>query len=161
MSHSVVARVESMALRTAGALGLEVVDIQFVRAGGRQILRVLIDKPGGVGIDDCERFSEPFSRALDEADPIPEQYYLEVSSPGLDRPIKTEQDFRRFSGSAVDVALSEPMEGRRKVHATLVGIDGETIILGTAGKEWRIPRGMVRSVRLSPDDDLGGGGTRR
>lgn len=161
MSRSIVGLVEPMARQIGRNLGLDIVDVQFVKAGGRQLLRVLIDKPGGVGLDDCQRFSEPFSRALDEADPIPDHYYLEVSSPGPDRPLKTDLDFERFAGSAVDVSLAQPIEGRRKLHGILVGLEGDSIIVQTTQQQLRIPRGTVRWVRLSPDDDLGGGGTRK
>lgn len=150
-----------MAQKLGSALGMEIVDVQYVRAGGQRILRILIDKPGGIGIDDCERFSGPFSDALDEVDPIPEQYYLEVSSPGPDRPLKREEDFDRFRGMAVEIQLTQAIEGRRSICGTLGGMRNASVVVQEGDREWLVPFGMIRRAKLDSREPGGRGGTFR
>jgi ribosome maturation factor RimP len=92
-------------------MGLEVLEVVFVKEGAEWYLRVYIDKRGGVRIEDCEQLSKEFSDILDEEDIINRAYNLEVSSPGLDRPLKTEADFRRYQGTLVDISL---LPGRKE-----------------------------------------------
>src|SRR5262245_6074444 len=101
--------IRGLAAEAAGALGLEVVEATFHRSPGGGTLRVTIDRPGpsGVGIDDCQRFSGALERLLDERDPIEASYVLEVSSPGLDRPIQTDDDVRRNTGRRLEVEVRE------------------------------------------------------
>lgn len=145
---SVAAVVENLSATVIKELGLELVDVEFVKEGGRWILRVYIDKPGGVDHSDCEAFSKRLDVLLDEEDPIPQSYYLEVSSPGIERPLKKPGDFRRFSGHMVNVTTFAPVEGRKKFTGRLEGVEGNTIILEEEAGKTSIPLDRVASARL-------------
>ena len=92
-------------------MGLELVEVMYVRQGPRSLVRVLIDKPGGVSVTDCEQAHKALGPALDVADPVPHAYMLEVSSPGLDRPFKRLQDYQRAIGKEVNLKLRQPLNG--------------------------------------------------
>lgn len=100
-------------------MGLYLVDAQFKKEAGKQYLRLFIDKDGGVGIDDCEAFSRAFETAIDEADPIDAEYILEVSSPGVDRKLKTEREFSHYIGREVDVKLFKAEDGKKEFTGIL------------------------------------------
>lgn len=100
----------------------ELVDVEFKKEGPHRYLRVFIDKEGGITLDDCQKVSEALSDRLDEVDPIEENYFLEVSSPGLDRPLKKDADFERFKGELVEVKLYEPLNGQKVIEGELVGL---------------------------------------
>ena len=102
--------------------GLELVDLEFVKEGVNWYLRVYIDKDGGVSIDDCELVSRALEEKLDAADPIEQAYILEVSSPGLDRPLKKEADFQKFQGEIIDVKLYKPLNGSKQYQGKLLGL---------------------------------------
>ena len=114
MSQNVAEKVRELAIPLAADLGYEVIDVTFAREGADWRLRVVIDKRGGVGVDDCERMSKAISPALDDENVINRAYILEVSSPGLDRPLKTDADFRRYEGESVDITA---LPGRLKAGA--------------------------------------------
>jgi len=165
---SVVDAIRGLAAEAAQALGLEVVEASFHRSPGGGALRVTIDRPGppGVGIDDCQRFSGAFERLLDERDPIEESYVLEVSSPGLDRPIQTDDDVRRNTGRRVEVELREPVEGSRSFRGVLQGLRGDALLLRPdGGPEIELPRPLVMRARqemeLRPHEKRGKGRGRR
>ena len=105
-------------------LGYELVLLEFSPHKGAASLRLFIDAPGGVGLADCERVSREVAAKLDVEDPIPQSYQLEVSSPGLDRPLSRARDFARFTGSEVRLQLKEPVQGRRRFRGRLMGIEG-------------------------------------
>jgi ribosome maturation factor RimP len=107
--QSVVDRVQSLISPILWALGLELVEVQCVGQGARTVVRVLIDKPGGVTVTDCEQAHKALGPALDVADPFPHAYTLEVSSPGLDRPFKRLQDYQRAIGKEISVKLRQPL----------------------------------------------------
>lgn len=119
--------VRALAEPIAAAAGCEVVDVEFVREGADWYLRVFIDKPGGVMIDDCEAVSRPLSEKLDENDPIPQAYMLEVSSPGLERPFKTSRDFEKAMGEKVVAKFYKPVNGSKQLEGVLRGFDGATV----------------------------------
>lgn len=100
----------------------ELVDVTFVHEHGQWVLRFFLDKQGGITLDDCAKISEHLSRNLDAADAIPQSYSLEVSSPGLNRPLKKEADFQRFIGQKVNVTLFAPLNGRRHFKGILKGV---------------------------------------
>lgn len=107
----------------------ELVDVEYKKEGNNWYLRVYIDKEGGVNLDDCQIISEYLSEKLDEVDPIENSYILEVSSPGIDRPLKTPRDFEKFKGSLVEVSLYQPIDKKKKYEGELVGlIDGKVVI---------------------------------
>lgn len=99
--------------------GITLVDVEYVREKD-WYLRIFIDKPDGIEIDDCQFVSEKVAEILDEKDPIKEKYYLEVSSPGIDRPLKKENDFRANYGKKVDVQLFAPLEGNKELTGVLL-----------------------------------------
>lgn len=132
-------------------LGYELVGIEYHPQGRRSLLRVYIDTPDGVSVDDCERASRQISSALDVDDPIPGQYMLEVSSPGLDRPLFTEEHFRRFSGNRVKLRISPPLEGRRNFSGVLLGVRDDAVVMVQDGEEVAIPMHHIEQARLVPD----------
>lgn len=126
--------------KVAETLGVSVVDAEFKKEDGRQILRIFIDKVGGVGINDCEEFSRVFSDEIDKDDPIETEYLLEVSSPGVERKLKTEREFLHYVGTLVDVKLFAQVNGKKEFTGTIKSYedgrisfecDGETITINT------------------------------
>ena len=111
------------------AEGMELVDLEYRREGPRWMLRLFIDKGGGVTIDDCVRISREVGDLLDVKDVIPQAYVLEVSSPGLNRRIRKKEDFSRFVGERVQLWLVSPKDGRRKIVGDLVGVEGEEVVV--------------------------------
>ena len=109
----------------------ELVDIEFKKEGPHRFLRIYIDKPGGISLDDCQLVSQGVSEKLDEVDPIEENYFLEVSSPGLDRPLKKESDFKKYIGELVEVKLYEPIQGLKLIEGELVDFINDTIIINS------------------------------
>jgi ribosome maturation factor RimP len=133
-------------------MGYELVGVElFQRGGGAHTLRVYIDHPRGITLDDCEAVSHQLSGVLDVEDPIPGNYDLEVSSPGLDRPLVFPEHFERFAGRRVKVRLAEKIEGRRNLDGVLVGAGAGVIRLQVAEREWEIPLVTVESARLVPE----------
>ena len=124
--------------------GVELVDVEYVKEKD-WYLRVFIDKPEGIGIEDCQALSEKLETRLDEQDVVPEAYMLEVSSPGLDRVLKKPRDFQREKGKAVEVSLYEPIDGEKRIVGTLESFDGEALILEGRSP---IPKGKIAQVRL-------------
>lgn len=126
--------------------GCELVELVYRRGGGRWVLRVDIDRPGtaGVGIEDCQRVSRALEEVLDERDLIQGSYHLEVSSPGIDRPIRTADDVRRNAGRPVTVRFAGEDGGDRTVEGTLRGLeDGELVVVEDGGGEVRIPMDRI------------------
>lgn len=128
--------------------GGELVDMQWRREGHRWMLRLFLDKPAGLTLDDCEYFSNRVGALLDEKDCISESYVLEVSSPGLDRVIKKDKDFARFSGKPVKLKLKLPENGQRRFAGVLQGLEeGKVAVqVGAELKKW--PREGIEEVRL-------------
>ena len=135
---------------TVAGLGYELSDLE-VKLGGRHgVLRVFIDKPDGVGLDDCEKVSLAVSALLDVEDPLPGQYDLEVSSPGLDRKLTKIEPFQRFKGEVVKVQMRFPVEGRRRFRGTLVSSDEENIVVEVDGESHSLPVATIDTARLVP-----------
>lgn len=128
-TQSVVDRVQEVILPILWALGLELVEVVCVGQGPRSVVRVLIDKPGGVTVTDCEQAHKALGPALDVADPFPHAYTLEVSSPGLDRPFKRLQDYQRAIGKEVSLKLRQPLNGQWRVIGRLVEADEQAVSL--------------------------------
>ena len=130
--------------------GYELVEIEFSPASQRALLRVYIDRTDGehVTLDDCERASAAISAVLDAADPIERAYQLEVSSPGFDRPLRTQAHFERFVGSEAKVELDTPVEGRKRFRGRLVAAEGDQLVMEVDGREWRLPLGRIHKARL-------------
>jgi ribosome maturation factor RimP len=130
--------------------GFELVDVELKRVAGGQLVRLYVDKPGGIGLDDLQSVSEEVSAILDAEDPIEGRYTLEVSSPGLDRPLRSEEDYRRFAGRLARLASYEPLEGRRHWTGRIVSCeDGVvTLELERGQGEARVPLVKVSHGRL-------------
>lgn len=129
------------------ALGYELVGVELSRG----LLRVYIDHAEGIGVDDCQAVSYQVSGVLDVEDPISGQYSLEVSSPGLDRPLFKAGDFTRFAGEQVAVKLTAPFEGRRKYKGLLVGLIDEQVIVNAEGQEFSFPLDQIDQAKLVPN----------
>ena len=131
MEHpqQIAERVKAIAAPIVWALGLELVEVACSGQGGRTVLRVFIDKPGGVSLNDCEQVHLSLGTALDVEDPIPHAYTLEVSSPGLDRPFRKREDYSRSVGKQVCVKLRQPHEGQWRVVGRLVEVEEPGVTL--------------------------------
>ena len=152
MAHKAIEEaVEALLEPILDADGIELVDVEYVRERN-WILRIFIDKEGGVDLADCQSISEKAGEILDEKDIIPDNYMLEVSSPGLDRVLKKDKDFRRYAGSDVDVKLFAPLEeaGGKAFTAHLEGLTEEGALALTldGGKEIALHRDKISQVRL-------------
>ncbi|TXK81969.1 ribosome maturation factor RimP [Paenibacillus sp. N3.4] len=129
--------------------GFELVDIEYVKEGSNWFLRVYADKEGGIDIDDCSRISEYLSTQLDEKDPIVEAYFLEVSSPGAERPLKKPQDYHKAVNSHVFVTTYEPIDGSKEFEGLLLSFDDEELVIEIGKKNKTIPITKVASARLA------------
>ncbi|HEY8530881.1 MAG TPA: ribosome maturation factor RimP [Limnochorda sp.] len=146
--EDIEAQVEALAEPIAAACGVELVDVAYLSENGRWILRVSIDREGGVTLDDCQRVSEILSDELDRVDPIPGSYSLEVSSPGLERPLKKPREFERFQGRLVRVRAYAPVEGSRTWEGRLIGLIDNDVVVETARGQVRIPLDKVAKAHL-------------
>ena len=133
-----------------GALGFELVDVEYTRAGGHNVLRLYIDHPDGITVDHCAAVSRQVSAVLDVEDPIPEAYMLEVSSPGLDRPLVKREDFERYAGETIKVRMHEAVDGRKNFKGTLVGLEGDAVLVDVDQERYRLPMARIERARLVP-----------
>lgn len=132
-------------------MGCELVAIEYFPHGNGQTLRIYIDKDSGVTVEDCERVSRQVSSVLDVEDPINGHYMLEVSSPGLDRPLTDMQDFERFSGHEVKLRMTMPVNGQRNFKGLLQGLRSGQVLLEVDGKEVLLPFDGIDKARLVPE----------
>lgn len=129
---------------------LELADLEFVKEGPNWYLRVYIDKEGGVTIEDCETVSRVLEKKLDEKDPIEQAYILEVSSPGIDRPLKKPEHFQKYIGEVIDIKLYKPLDGKKEYQGELKQFDNGVItIIQEDGKEMQFVQKETASVRLA------------
>jgi ribosome maturation factor RimP len=136
---------------TVERLGYELADLE-VRLGAKSgLVRLFIDKPEGIGLEDCEKVSRAVSALLDVEDPVPGNYRLEVSSPGLDRKLRKVEHFQRFIDEVVKVKLRFPLEGRRRFRGKLLSADDENIVVEVDGESYSIALATIDTVRLVPD----------
>ncbi|EOD00619.1 ribosome maturation factor RimP [Caldisalinibacter kiritimatiensis] len=134
----------------AEELRFELVDVEFVKEGPHKYLRIYIDKPGGISIEDCQEVSERVSLKLDEIDPIEEQYFLEVSSPGLDRPLKSDEDLESNLHNDVEVSLYKSLNGKKRLIGELIGFnDDEIEIDEEENGKVKIPRNIISRINLA------------
>ena len=149
-------QIRAIAERVARSHGLEIWDIVSRRETTGQIVRVFIDRPGpaasaeeSVSIEDCEQVSREIGTILDVEDPLPFAYTLEVSSPGLDRPLRGEQDYRRFAGRLAKIVLSEAVDNQTAFEGRLRGVEDRTVLLeGPKGRMHRLPLQLITRARL-------------
>jgi ribosome maturation factor RimP len=143
--------VNAVAERVTASRGFELVDVEAKRDRDGFLVRLYVDKEGGVSLDDLQAVSEEVSAILDAEDPVESPYTLEVSSPGLDRPLKREEDYRRFSGRLARLSSYEPIDGRRHWTGRLLGLEDGVVAVrleGEGGAECRIPLAKVAHARL-------------
>ncbi|HZG71492.1 MAG TPA: ribosome maturation factor RimP [Chondromyces sp.] len=149
----VIETVENLTVPITEELNLELVDIEYVKEGKNWFLRVYIDKDTGVDIEECGIVSERLSEKLDELDPIPHNYFLEVSSPGAERPLKKTRDFERAVGKRVHVKTYEPIDGEKTFEGTLLSFENDQltieIMIKTRKKQVMIPMEKVAKARLA------------
>lgn len=132
-------------------LGYELVDLDYAPGRTQALVRLYIDRPEGVGIEDCERVSHEVSALLDVNDPVPTAYTLEVSSPGLDRVLRRPEHFERFVGQRVWVELVAPRDGRRRYTGTLVAANAAGVELNVGGVAVALPHVEIGRARLAPE----------
>jgi ribosome maturation factor RimP len=120
---STIETIREIASRVTGSRGFELVDIELKKVAGGYVVRLFVDKDGGIGLDDLQTVSEEVSAILDVEDPLPSTYTLEVSSPGLDRALKSEADYRRFAGRLAKVSSYELVDGRRHWLGRIVSVE--------------------------------------
>jgi ribosome maturation factor RimP len=158
-------RIRAIAERVARSYGLEIFDVQFRRESSGWVVRIFVDLPeavnapaadgspglgqAGVSVEDCAHVSRDVGTILDVEGVVEHRYTLEVSSPGLDRPLRHAGDYRRFAGCLAQVVVSEAIDGQRHFRGRLEGLDGEMVVLVTqAGKRHGIPLGVIARARL-------------
>jgi len=144
---------EALVAPVVEASGLELVEVTFRREAGRKVLRVVVDREGGVDIDTISATAEQVSRRLDLEGFAPGPYALEVSSPGIERPLRRPVDFRRRVGDRVKVRTVSPIEGARNHAGALISADAEAIVIATDGGELRVPYEEIASARTVADWD--------
>ncbi|WP_141433452.1 ribosome maturation factor RimP [Bacillus sp. 03113] len=149
----VVETVEQLVLPILDEMQLELVDIEYVKEGREWFLRVFIDKDNGVDIEDCGIVSEKLSGKLDELDPISHNYFLEVSSPGAERPLKKSKDFEKAIGKNVFIKTFEPLDGEKSFEGILTQFDGQFVSIEvkikTRKKNVEIPYEKIANARLA------------
>src|SRR5215470_11015447 len=148
MNSKLADTLRAVALPPIEGAGYELVDLIWVREPAGWVLRILIDAPGGIGHADCERVSRELSAVLDVNDVIPHAYTLEVSSPGLNRPLRTADHFRRFVGQKARVRLHQGLSGRRNFAGTIVSADAEHVTLDVDGTPFTLPVADVDRANL-------------
>ncbi|WP_018250157.1 ribosome maturation factor RimP [Orenia marismortui] len=141
--------VEELAKPIIEEKGLELVDVEYKKEGENWVLRVFIDQEDGVSLENCQEISRMLSEQLDIDDPIANSYLLEVSSPGIDRPLKTEKDYKRFSGRLIDISTYAPINGQRKLTGELLGLKDDNIEIRIDGDEILVPLDKVSQTRLA------------
>lgn len=134
--------------------GAELVDLEIAGSRQRPVVRVFVDRPGGIGVDDCARLSRLVENELETAEAVPETYVLEVSSPGIDRPLRERRHYERYVGRDIEVRLYAPRDGRRRFVGTLEAVtdtgDGafEIALVGSEGEGWTFAEGEIARARL-------------
>ena len=152
----ILEQVRRTAARVASSYGLEIFDVQFRREAHGMVLRVLIDRPGAaataeesVSVDDCANVSRDFSAILDVEDVVPTAYTLEVSSPGLDRPLRRADDYRRFAGRRAKIVMREKVDGQGFFKGRLGGIDGTDVLIEAEDRQThRVALGLITRANL-------------
>ena len=132
------------------ALGYEFWGLEYLTHGRQAVLRVFIDSPNGIGVEDCAKVSRQLSAVLDVEDPITIEYTLEVSSPGMDRPLFTLEQYQRYVGENVKIRLRSPFEGRRNFSGRLVGVEAEEVVMVVEDHEYLLPIELIDKAELVP-----------
>ncbi len=133
------------------ALGYELVGIEYISQGKHSVLRLYIDSDKGIVVDDCAEVSHQVSGVLDVEEPIKGGYHLEVSSPGLDRPLFDEKHYERFAGHQAKIQLTAPLDGRRKFQGVLLGLKEGKVAVNVEGDEYLLPFASIDKANLVPE----------
>ena len=149
-------RIRELAATTAAVYGLELFDVTYGRESGRNVLRVVLDRPGpsataedSVSLEHCAKVSEELSAVLDVEDVVPAEYTLEVSSPGLDRPLRSRSDYERFAGRFAKIVTAEPVSKQTAFAGHLRGVDGDDVLFeAVGGKLQRLPLRVIKRAHL-------------
>ncbi|MCM3782920.1 ribosome maturation factor RimP [Neobacillus mesonae] len=149
MSTKIKTTVEEMIKPFLDEHEFELVDVEYVKEGSNYFLRVYVDKEGGIDLDDCGLISEFLSAELDKKDPISEAYFLEVSSPGAERPLKKSADVAKAVGKNVYVTTYEPIGGLKEFEGELLSFENEELVIASGKKEHAVPYSKVASARLA------------
>ena len=145
-------KAERLAREITDANNFELVDVEYVKEGANWYLRIYIDKEGGINIDDCELVSRAVEEKLDAANFIEDAYILEVSSPGLTRPLKKEKDYARSIGKLIDIKTFKPVEKRKDFVGRLKAYDKDTVTIVEDTAELVIERANIANIRLAFED---------
>ena len=146
-------QLQAMLAPVVEALGYECWGIEFISQGRHSLLRVYIDHANGIQVDDCEKVSRQVSGVLDVEDPISSEYTLEVSSPGMDRPLFTLEQFAKHSGEQVKIKLRSPFEGRRNFQGLLKGVEEQDVIVQADEHEYLLPVDSIEKANIIPRFD--------
>lgn len=145
-------RVSALIEPSLSALGYELVGVEYMPQGKHSLLRVYIDKADGVDVNDCQQASQQISGVLDVDEPIKGQYTLEVSSPGMDRPLFTAEHYRRFVGEQAEVRLHTAIDGRRRFTGSIAGVENDTVLLELEqGQQVKLPLVDIDKANLKPE----------
>ena len=158
-SGDVVGQIRTIASRVADSYGLEIFDVQFRREAQGMVLRVRIDRPGpaataeeSVSVEDCAHVSRDLSAILDVEDVVPTAYTLEVSSPGLDRPLRHAHDYARFAGRRAKIVMREKVDGQGFFRGVLAGVDADAVLIDADDHQrHRVAIGLIRRANLEVD----------
>jgi ribosome maturation factor RimP len=134
----------------AEALGYELWGVEYVSHGKQTLIRIYIDSENGIGVDDCAKVSRQVGSIFDVEEPIAGEYNLEVSSPGMDRPLFKLSQYSRYIGEQVKVRLRSPFEGRRKFSGLLTGVEGEDVVVAVDDHEYLLPFDMIDKANITP-----------
>ena len=149
--NQLVKEIEKLVIPLLNRESVELVDVSFKKNQGRWVLCFTLDKEGGISLNDCEEWSHKIEAILDQSDIVPYSYVLEISSPGVNRPLKKREDFERFRGERVNVKLYAPVNGQKNFHGVLYGIEGEGIFLTEEnGKDIAIKWAQIAKANLDP-----------
>lgn len=152
---SKIEELESFLSPLVEAESMELVDVQYLSECGKKVLRVFIDKEGGINLSDCERLSSVIGDALDNNPVIPSAYVLEVSSPGIDRALKKEKDFIKYTGSRCRINLFSPIEGQRNFFCKILEVsEGKIKVYDSTGKTVNIEISKIAKARLEPEVEI-------
>lgn len=151
-SNTAANKLQHMVESVVTALGYELVGVEYLPRGGAALVRIFIDVAGrGITVDDCEKVSHQVSGAFEVEDPIAGPYTLEVSSPGLDRPLFSAAHFASYIGRDARVRLHAPLEGRRNFRGTIISVEGDEVRMSVDGVEFSLPVSSVEKANLVPD----------
>ncbi|MEQ8345507.1 MAG: ribosome maturation factor RimP [Sneathiellaceae bacterium] len=150
----VMERVDALIRPSLEDMGYDLVRVHFT-GGGRPVLQIMCERTdGSMNLDDCAEVSRAISALLDVEDPVPEAYELEVSSPGVDRPLTRLRDFDRYAGHEAKVELAEPVQGRKRYRGIVKGIDGDDVVLAVVDGDVALPFSQIKAAKLVLTDAL-------